>query len=286
LIGEAQPVDFNVNGGISTSALRLLETGEMNVGSGIIASRASLVTGAATGIGCRIAERLAVAGFSVVLHCSKRSQADAEAVVANIKSQGGKACALSCDLRELGALARLCTDASAAFGPLTLLVNNAAIFEADDAQSFELDRFDKHFAVNLKAPLVLARDFARQLPEGREGAIVNIVDQRVFRPTPQFFTYSLSKSALWAATQTMAQAFAPKGIRVNAVGPGPVSPNYSQGEAGFAQEVQGVLLARAISPDDVADAVLYLVNARNVTGEMITVDAGQHLAWETPDVVL
>jgi len=247
---------------------------------------AALITGAAKGIGRRIAERLAGTGYAVVLHSSKRSLADAEAAAAGIFSAGGKACALACELRDPGPLRRLIAEASEIFGPLVLLVNNAAIFEADDALSFDLERFDDHMRVNLKAPLILSRDFAAQFPAGREGGIVNLIDQRVFRPTPQFFTYRISKSALWAATQTMAQAFAPKCIRVNAVGPGPVSPNFSQGEAGFAQEVRGVPLARAISPDDVADAVLYLAKARNVTGQMIAVDAGQHLSWRTPDVVL
>ncbi|HUI22598.1 MAG TPA: SDR family oxidoreductase [Methylocella sp.] len=246
----------------------------------------ALVTGAAKGIGRRIAERLALAGYSVALHCSPASQAEAEATAARITAVGRKAHALSCDLSDPVRLARLTVDAAAIFGPLTLLVNNAALFEADDAASFEDELFEKHFSVNLKAPLILARDFVKQLPAGSEGAIINIIDQRVFRPTPQFFTYSLSKSALFAATRTMAQAFAPHGIRVNAVGPGPVSPNSRQGEAGFAREVQGLPLARAIKPDDIADAVLYLARARSVTGQMIAVDAGQHLAWQTPDVVL
>ncbi len=259
----------------------------MNGGSGFVASPgAALVTGAAGGIGRMIAERLALAGYSVVLHSSLASRDHAAAAAANIKAQGGKACVLASDLREAGPLARLATDAAASFGPLTLLVNNAAIFEADDAASFDLERWDKHFSVNLRAPLVLSRDFAGQLPAATEGAIVNIIDQRVLRPTPQFFTYSLSKSALWAATLTMAQAFAPKGIRVNAVGPGPVSPNPIQGEAGFAREVRGLPLARAIAPADIAAAVLYLATARNVTGQMIAVDAGQHLACQTPDIVL
>ena len=166
------------------------------------------------GIGRKIAERLALARYSVVLHCSLASRADAEAAAASIKEQGGKAVVLPSDLREAGALARLAADAAAIFGPLTLLVNNAAIFEADDAASFDLECWEKHFSVNLRAPVVLSRDFAGQLPDGIEGAIVNIIDQRVLRPTPQFFTYNLSKSALWAATRTMAQAFAPKGIRV------------------------------------------------------------------------
>jgi NAD(P)-dependent dehydrogenase (short-subunit alcohol dehydrogenase family) len=247
---------------------------------------AALVTGAAKGIGRRIAERLAGAGYAVVIHCSQGSLADAEAAAAKLSSQDGKACALACDLREAARLSRLTGEAAEIFGPLTLLVNNAGIFEADEAASFELGHFDTHLTVNLKAPLVLSRDFAAQLPTGIEAAIVNLIDQRVFRPTPQFFTYSLSKSALWAATRTMAQAFAPLGIRVNAVGPGPVSPNFTQGEAGFALETHGVPLARAVSPDDVAEAVLYLATARNVTGQMIAVDAGQHLAWQTPDIVL
>jgi NAD(P)-dependent dehydrogenase (short-subunit alcohol dehydrogenase family) len=247
---------------------------------------AALVTGAAKGIGCRIAERLAGVGYSVVMHCSPGSLADAETAAANIVSQGGKACVLPCDLRDPGCLSKLIAEAAEIFGCLTLLVNNAAIFDPDDAATFELARFDEHLSVNLKAPLILARDFAAQLPAGIEASIVNLIDQRVFRPTPQFFTYTVSKSALWAATQTMAQAFAPLGIRVNAVGPGPVSPNFSQGEAGFAREARGVPLARAVSEDDVAEAVLYLAAARNVTGQMIAVDAGQHLAWKTPDVVL
>ena len=140
---------------------------------------------------------------------------------------------------SLTGLCSLVEKAKAIFGPLVLLVNNAAIFEPDDASSFDLDLWEKHFSVNLKAPLILSRDFAKQCPAGSEGAIINIIDQRVLRPTPQFFTYSLSKSALFAATRTMAQAFAPQGIRVNAVGPGPVSPNFNQGEAGFAREVKG-----------------------------------------------
>ncbi len=171
------------------------------------------------------------------------------------------------------------------FGPLTLLVNNAAIFNEDEAGDFDYDQWERHFAVNLRAPAILSRDFVRQAPADANASIVNIVDQRVLRPTPQFFSYSLSKAALWTATLTMAQAFAPRGIRVNAVGPGPVLPNDSQGEAGFAREVEGLPLRRSVDLDDIAEAVLYLAKARNVTGQMIAVDAGQHLAWRTPDIV-
>jgi NAD(P)-dependent dehydrogenase (short-subunit alcohol dehydrogenase family) len=246
----------------------------------------ALVTGAAKRIGLHISERLAREGYKVVLHCSERSLPQAQAAAAKIASAGGKATALACDLAEPRELEGLVAEAGTIFGPFSLLVNNAAVFEGDEAASFDLERWERHFAVNLRAPAVLGRDFARDLPAGLEGAIVNVIDQRVWRPTPQYFSYTLSKAALWTATQTMAQAFASRRIRVNAVGPGPVLPNLQQGEPGFAHEVEGLPLHRAVALDDIGDAVIYLAKARNVTGQMIAVDAGQHLAWETPDVVL
>ncbi|MCL2384394.1 MAG: SDR family oxidoreductase [Alphaproteobacteria bacterium] len=247
---------------------------------------AALVTGGAKGIGRRIAERLAEAGYALVLHCSGRSQAEAEQAAHGIRSKGGKVQTVFADFNLSAGVEALIDKARACFGPLDLLVNNAGIFTVDEASNFDVVTLDRQFAINFKAPLILSRDFARQLPPGQEGVIINILDQRVFRLTPQFFTYSLSKSALWTATQTMAQTYAGQGIRVNAVGPGPVSPNEPQGERGFAHEVQGLPLARAVSGDEIADAVLYLAKARNVTGQMIAVDAGQHLAWQTPDIVL
>lgn len=245
----------------------------------------ALVTGAAKRIGRHISERLAREGYSVVLHCSESSHADAAAAAAGIAAAGGKARAFACNLLEPRALGHLVAEAGCIFGPFSLLVNNAAVFEADEAACFDLDRWERHFAVNLRAPAVLSRDFARDLPAGTEGAIVNIIDQRVWRPTPQYFSYTLSKAALWTATQTMAQTFASRRIRVNAVGPGPVLPNLAHGEPGFVREVEGLPLHRAVALDDIGDAVLYLARARSVTGQMIAVDAGQHLAWETPDIV-
>lgn len=246
----------------------------------------ALITGAAKRIGRHISERLAREGYRIVLHCRTESLGQAEAVAAAIAAAGGKAAAFACDLADPSELSRLVAEAGKIFGPASLLVNNAAVFEPDEATEFDLDRWERHFAVNLRAPAVLGRDFARDLPTGTDGAIVNIIDQRVWRPTPQYFSYALSKAALWMATQTMAQAFAARGIRVNAVGPGPVLPNREQGEPGFVHEVEGLPLHRAVGLDDIADAVIYLARARNVTGQMIAVDAGQHLAWETPDIVL
>lgn len=244
----------------------------------------ALVTGSAKRIGAHIAARLALDGFGVVLHCRESSRSDAETTAADIKNAGGIAHIVCADLEDPEALPKL-VSAAGKFGPLRLLVNNAALFQADDAKSFTPELFDRHFAVNLRAPILLSEEFARQMPKECEGGIVNIIDQRVLRPTPQYFTYHLSKSALWTATMTMAQAFAPQRIRVNAVGPGPVLPNDKDGLDGFHKEVAGVLFERAIEPDDIADAVIYLAHARNVTGQMISVDAGQHLGWRTPDIV-
>jgi NAD(P)-dependent dehydrogenase (short-subunit alcohol dehydrogenase family) len=245
----------------------------------------ALVTGAARRIGRAIATRLAAEGFAVVVHASPASTADAAETAASIRAAGGRAEVAVADLADAAALGGLVAQAAAHAGPLTLLVNNASIFEVDEAASFKVADWDRLMAVNLRAPLVLARDFAAQVPADAEGAVVNITDQRVLRPTPQFFTYALTKSALWDATRTMAQAFAPRGIRVNAVGPGPVLPNAALAPEGFAREVAGLPLRRAVSPEEIAEAVVFLATARNVTGQMIAVDAGQHLAWQTPDIV-
>jgi NAD(P)-dependent dehydrogenase (short-subunit alcohol dehydrogenase family) len=244
----------------------------------------ALVTGAARRIGLAIAGRLAHMGRPVVLHASHRSAAEAELAAQAIRARGGRASVVAADLADTGETERLVAFAARQFGPIALLVNNASLFELDCAEDFTAEVFDRQLAVDLRAPLLLARDMAAQLPAEVEGAIVNILDQRVFRPTPRYFTYTIAKSALWTATRTMAQSFAPR-IRVNAVGPGPVFPNAVHGQTGFETEARGVPLKHAADVAGVVDAVVYLAEARSVTGQMIAVDAGQHLAWETPDVL-
>lgn len=244
----------------------------------------ALVTGAARRIGLAIAERLAREGRPVVLHASQRSAAEAERAAGAIHAQGGRAAVMVADLADAREVEGMLEAARNAFGPPTLLVNNASIFEIDSAGDFALEIYERQMAVNLRAPLMLSRNFAAALPAGAEGAIVNILDQRVWRLTPQYFSYTLTKSALWSATRTMAQAFAPR-IRVNAVGPGPVFPNAALSETDFETETRGVPLQHAVNVSGVVDAVIYLSRAKSVTGQMIAVDSGQHLAWKTPDVV-
>jgi NAD(P)-dependent dehydrogenase (short-subunit alcohol dehydrogenase family) len=242
-------------------------------------SRAALITGGSRRIGAAIALALSRAGYTVVLHANT-SRADAEALAATITGAGGRAAVVLADLADPDAVRRL-VPAAAAFGPLTLLVNNASVFEEDEIGSLSRAHFDATLAVNLTAPLFLAQAFAAQAPKGREASIVNIVDQRVLRPTPKFFSYTLSKSALHQATTTLAQALAP--LRVNAVAPGPTLPSPRQSEAEFAAQAATLPLVRGPKPEDIAAAVVYLAGAASVTGVTIPVDGGQHVAWRTPD---
>lgn len=243
--------------------------------------RAALVTGGAQRIGRAIALALAGAGYAVAVH-THHSLPAAAALCAEIAAAGGRAVSVRGDLADHDDVVRLIPASHDAVGPLTLLVNNAAEFEPDEIGHLDRARFDRHFAVNLRAPLFLAEAFAAQVPAGFDAAIVNLVDQRVYRPTPRFLTYGLTKSALQAATVTLAQALAPR-IRVNAVAPGPTLPSRRQDADDFARQSRAVPLGHGPSAQEVAEAVLYLAAARSVTGVTIAVDGGQHLAWRTVD---
>lgn len=246
-------------------------------------ARAALITGGARRIGAEIALALSRAGYAVVLHANA-SRAEAEALAASIEAAGGRAHVVLADLADADAVDGLIAAASA-FAPLTLLVNNASVFDEDDIGTLTRAQFNKTLAINLTAPLFLAQAFAQHVqksaPDGRGASIVNILDQRVLRPTPKFFSYTLSKSALHTATLTLAQALAP--LRVNAVAPGPVLPSPRQTGAQFAEQSAAVPLGQGPKPEDIAAAVLYLAGASSVTGVTLPVDGGQHIAWRTAD---
>ncbi|MBN9025740.1 MAG: SDR family oxidoreductase [Rhizobiales bacterium] len=243
----------------------------------------ALVTGGARRIGRSIVEDLARNGFSVAIHC--RSSVDvAEALADDIRRQGGRALVLSADLADLDAARALPARAAEALGPLTLLVNNASIFEADGIGSLDPERFQRQTTVNLAAPVFLADAFAAQLPADREGLVVNMVDQRAWKTTPHFLSYQLSKSGLLTATRTLAQALAPR-IRVNAIGPGPTLPSPRQDPAEFRKQAEAVLLRHGPDLCEFGRTIRYLYETRSITGQMIALDGGQHLAWETPDIV-
>lgn len=245
-------------------------------------AKAALVTGAAHRIGRALALGLAVHGTRVGVHYN-RSKDAAEALVNEINQAGGTAVALQADLEDEAQFETLVPRATEALGPLDLLINNASLFEYDSAQSATRQSWDRHMTANLRAPLVLSQHFAKALPEGRDGLIVNLIDQRVWALTPHFTSYTLSKAGLWTLTQTLAQALAPQ-IRVNAIGPGPTLRNQRQSEEHFARQQQGVILKRGPELSEFVEAVHFLWTARSMTGQMIALDGGQHLGWETPDI--
>jgi NAD(P)-dependent dehydrogenase (short-subunit alcohol dehydrogenase family) len=241
-----------------------------------------LVTGAAKRLGRAIALDLAGAGWNVAVHYHGSAE-DADGVAQAARAFGVEATALKCDLSQEAETATLVDRAAKELGPLTALINSASLFENDDWQSANRASWDAHIETNLRAPLLLSQMFAKQLPDGATGNIINIVDQRVLKPTPQFLSYSLSKAGLYWLTTTLAQGMGPR-IRVNAVGPGPTLKNARQSEDDFARQRDATILKRGADPSDICAAIRYLLAAEAVTGEMLAVDGGQRLIWQTADV--
>jgi NAD(P)-dependent dehydrogenase (short-subunit alcohol dehydrogenase family) len=242
--------------------------------------RAALVTGAAKRIGRAVALALADMGYAVAVH-HLQSHAEAESLVAEIKAGGGKAGAVACDLSDETATASLMIRASEAVGPIGVLVNSASVFERDEALTATRASWDRHMDANLRAPFVLTQALARELRDDAGGAVINLVDERVWNLTPHFVSYTLSKAALWTLTQTLALALAPR-IRVNAIGPGPVLPSPRQTEEQFARQWNATPLQRPATPEEVASAVRFLIETPSITGQMIALDSGQHLGWTFP----
>lgn len=244
--------------------------------------RTALVTGGSRRIGRAVVEDLAAHGYAVAIHANE-SDDEASALAAELGRKGSTVTAVTADLTRMDAVDSMLQRAEAEVGPIGVLVNNASIFSDDSATAFNEDLFDRHFAVHLKAPLRLAEHMHARLPVGVEGLIVNMIDQRVWALTPRFFSYTLSKSALWTATQTLAQALAPR-IRVNAIGPGPTLANERQDAEAFRRQSEAVLLKRGPDLAEFGRTIRYMHETRSMTGQMIALDGGQHLAWETPDV--
>jgi NAD(P)-dependent dehydrogenase (short-subunit alcohol dehydrogenase family) len=245
-------------------------------------SKTVLVTGAAKRLGRAIALDLAQAGWSIALHYYGSSD-EAEKTAGEIRGLGAKVATFAANFAKEEETASLVGRATAVLGPLTTLINSASLFENDDWQSASRQSWDAHMETNLRAPLLLSQNFAKQLPEGEKGAIINIIDQRVLKPTPQFLSYSLSKAGLYWLTTTLAQAMGPR-IRVNAVGPGPTLRNARQSEADFSRQRDATILRHGAEPAEICAAIRYLLTAEAVTGQMLAVDGGQHLIWQTPDV--
>ena len=251
---------------------------------------AALVTGGARRLGRAMVLALARAGRDVAIHYNG-SEAEAEQTAAEARSLGVRAAIFAADLLDLDAAEGLVPRVAAQMGPLSVLVNNASIFEHDTIATATRDSWDRHFGSNLRAPFILSQAFAAQAPKADRTApepvaqalIVNMIDQRVLNPTPEHITYSLAKAGLWDLTRMLAQALGPD-IRVNAIGPGTTLQGAHQTAQRFAARRAGTVLQRGADPEDVAATLIYLLGAKSVTGQLICVDGGQHLAWRAADI--
>lgn len=252
----------------------------------------ALVTGAARRLGRAMVLTLAGRGHDVAIHYGSSSD-EADQTARDARALGVRAEVFQADLLDVGATAALIPQVHEAMGRLSVLVNNASIFEYDNIGSATMEGWDRHIGSNLRAPFQLMQAFAAQADKAAQddageavatGLIVNIVDQRVLKPTPEFMTYSLAKAGLWSLTRTTAQALAPA-IRVNAIGPGPTIKGARQTQDHFDRQRQATILQRGSDPQGITDALCYLLDARGVTGQLICVDGGQHLGWRTPDVL-
>lgn len=252
----------------------------------------ALVTGAAKRLGRSMALELAAAGHDVAIHYHSSAE-EAEAVAEEVRALGRRAVILQADLLNEDAVQGLMGRAADALGPVEVLINNASVFEYDNIGGATRTGWDRHMELNLRAPFVLIQALAAQMPDPdidargepvARGLVVNMVDQRVRKLTPEFMTYTIAKMGLWALTQTAAQALAPK-VRVNAIGPGPTMKGARQSADHFARQRAATVLKRGADPEAICEALRYFLGAKAVTGQLICVDGGQHLAWETPDVL-
>lgn len=243
-------------------------------------SKTALITGAAKRVGHAIAVELAHAGYDVAIHFH-HSREEAGALAREINSLGCRTALIQADLEDEAAVEAILPHAIALLGPVDVLVNNASLFERDEVADVTKAGWDRHMAINLRAPLLLTQQFARLLPADMHGAVVNMLDQTVWNVTPHFISYTVSKAALWTLTQTLALALSPR-IRVNGIGPGPVLPNERQSPEQFKAHWSSLPLARQIYPEDVARTARFLIESPALTGQMIAVDGGEHLAWAQP----
>lgn len=240
-----------------------------------------LITGGAKRLGAAMALDLAKHGFDLAIHYNEGKQ-QADDLVRELKALGAEALAVSSNLVETHGN-RLIEAVVEHMGPVEILINNASLFLDDHIGALDEKIWDDHFAIHLKTPATLADRMFALLPENHHGLIVNIIDQRVWKLNPNFLSYTLSKSAMWTLTKTLAQALAPR-IRVNAIGPGPTLKSPRQGEEEFARQAKSVLLEHGPELSEFGATIRYFWHQTSITGQMIALDGGQHLMWQTPDI--
>ena len=241
-----------------------------------------VITGSATRIGAAIAKSLAGYDVKIILHYNK-SEKEVKKLKAELENFGSEVFLIKADLSKITQTKKIIPFAYKKMKGLDCLINNASIFEKDDLSNFNEKSFNNHLNVNLKTPAILTQDFKKYL-KSNKGNIVNIIDQRIFKLTPYFFSYTLSKTGLQTLTKTSAMALSPN-IRVNGIAPGPTIKNKRQSESHFKKQWKSLILKYKVDPKNICETVKYFIYNDNVTGQIISVDSGQSLAWKTPDII-
>ena len=236
-----------------------------------------LITGAATRVGKAIALHFAERGWNIALHYF-RSSGKAKELKKIIEQHCVKVALIRADLKNPKQTEKIIPLAKKKLGAINCLVNNAALFEKDDITNFTTKSWNDHLNINLLAPTILTRQFAKQAPKKTVSNIINIIDQRIFNLTPFFMSYTISKSGLQTLTKTMAMRLGPN-IKVNAIAPGPTIKSKRQTDKHFRNQVRSTLLNKTVRSEDICDTVEFLINNNSVTGQIIAVDSGQNLSW-------
>ncbi len=245
-------------------------------------ARKVIITGGATRIGAAIAERLSGIKVQILIQYNK-SKSKAENLKYKLEKKGSNIYLIKADLGKEKDVLRIIKFAKKNMGNLDCLINNASVFENDKIENFSSKSWDNHLNANLRAPAILSKEFSKHVIKGNNN-IINIIDQRVFKLTPYFFSYTLSKTGLYTMTKTSAMSFAPK-IRVNGIAPGPTIKNKRQSAVHFKKQYLATPLRRQVNVNDICNAVDFLIKNRSITGQVLALDSGQSLNWQTPDVL-
>ena len=245
-------------------------------------ARKIIITGGATRIGAAIAKQLSGQNKEILIHYN-RSKSKAEKLKKDLSKNGTKIYLVKGDLRKETDIKKIIKFAKSKLKIFDCLINNASLFENDKLENFSLDSWSKHLRTNLRAPALLTKEFAKNV-KGKNNNIINIIDQRVFKLTPYFFSYTLSKTGLYTLTKTSAMSLSPN-IRVNAIAPGPTIKNQRQSEKHFKKQYLATPLKRQVDVEQICNAVDFFIKNRSITGQVLAIDSGQNLNWQTPDIM-
>ena len=242
-----------------------------------------IITGGATRIGAAIAEDLANDKNQITIHYNK-SKKKAEKLKNILERKGSKIFLIKADLNKISELNKIINFANVKMKGVNCLINNASLFENDSIKNFSIEKWNKHLNINLRAPVILVEQFSKLVPKNIKANIINMIDQSVFKLTPFFLSYTLSKTGLYTLTKTSAMSLAPN-IRVNGIAPGPTIKNKRQSLKHFKKQYLSTLLKKSVDTKEICSAIKFLITNKSITGQVIAIDSGQNLNWKTPDIM-